>query len=277
MCAKLILPAIAAGLVVLAGCDIEDLGGFERYHEDFHYSYPLKAGGRLSVEGFNGSVEVSVWDQETVDISGTKYARTQEDTHDLKIEVDHSADSVSIRAVRPSLRRGNYGAKFAIKVPKGVVLEHVTTSNGAIRTSDGAGPARLKTSNGHVEVWRLKGTLNAETSNGPVELQDIDGAVEIRTSNGHIRADGIRGALDATTSNSSIHAMLDKVDGSVRVQSSNGGIDLTLPPNTQSAVRAHTSNNGITLHLPGEVNARCRRGRAIRRSPPISKCACAAK
>jgi hypothetical protein len=260
MRAKLILPAIAAGLVVLAGCDIEDLGGFERYHEDFHYSYPLKAGGRLSVEGFNGSVEVSVWDQETVDISGTKYARTQEDTHDLKIEVDHSADSVSVRAIRPSLRRGNYGARFAIKVPRGVVLERVTTSNGAIRASDGAGPARLKTSNGHVEVRRLKGSLNAETSNGPVELDDIDGAVDVRTSNGHVRAEGIRGALDATTSNSSIHATLEKVDGAVRVQSSNGGIDLSLPPNTQSAVRAHTSNSGITLHLPGEVNARLSAG-----------------
>lgn len=260
MRAKLILPAIAAGLVVLAGCDIEDLGGFERYHEDFHYSYPLKAGGRLSVEGFNGSVEVSVWDQETVDISGTKYARTQEDTHDLKIEVDHSADSVSVRAIRPSLRRGNYGARFAIKVPRGVVLERVTTSNGAIRASDGAGPARLKTSNGHVEVRRLKGSLNAETSNGPVELDDIDGAVDVRTSNGHVRAEGIRGALDATTSNSSIHATLEKVDGAVRVQSSNGGIDLSLPPDTQSAVRAHTSNNGITLHLPGEVNARLSAG-----------------
>jgi hypothetical protein len=260
MRAKLVLPAIAAGLVVLAGCDIEDLGGFERYHEDFHYSYPLKAGGRLSVEGFNGSVEVSVWDQETVDISGTRYARSLEETRDLKIEVDHNADSVSIRAVRPSLRRGNYGARFAIKVPRGVVLERVTTSNGAIRASDGAGPARLKTSNGHVEVRRLKGSLNAETSNGPVELQDIDGAVDVRTSNGHIRAEGIRGALDATTSNSNIHATLEKVDGAVRVQSSNGGIDLSLPPNTQSAVRAHTSNSGITLHLPGEVNARLSAG-----------------
>ena len=260
MRAKLVLPAIAAGFVVLAGCDIEDLGGFERYHEDFHYSYPLKAGGRLSVEGFNGSVEVSVWDQETVDISGTRYARSLEETRDLKIEVDHNADSVSIRAVRPSLRRGNYGARFAIKVPRGVVLERVTTSNGAIRASDGAGPARLKTSNGHLEVRRLKGSLNAETSNGPVELQDIDGAVDVRTSNGHIRAEGIRGALEATTSNSSIHAMLDKVDGAVRVQSSNGGIDLSLPPNTQSAVRAHTSNSGITLHLPGEVNARLSAG-----------------
>jgi Putative adhesin len=261
MRAKLILPALAAGLIVLAGCDIEDMGGsFERYHEDFHYNYPLKAGGRLAVDSFNGSVEVSVWDQETVDISGTKYARTQEETADLKIEVDHSADSVTVRAVRPSMRRGNYGAKFAIKVPRGVVLDHLTTSNGAIRTDDGVGPARLKTSNGHVEVRRLKGTLSAETSNGPVELQDIDGAAEVHTSNGHIRAEGVRGALDATTSNSSIHAVLERVDGSVRVQSSNGGIDLTMPPGAQSAVRAHTSNSGITLHLPGEVNARLSAG-----------------
>jgi DUF4097 and DUF4098 domain-containing protein YvlB len=263
MRAKLILPAIAAGLVVLAGCDIEDFNGFERYHEDFHYSYPLKAGGRLVVEGFNGSVDVSVWDQETVDISGTKHARSQEDTRDLKIEVDHTPDSVSIRVVRPStsgMRHWNYGATFAIKVPHGVVLEHVTTSNGAIRTADGAGPARLKTSNGHVEVRGLKGPLNAETSNGPVELQDIDGAVEVRTSNGHIRAEGIRGAFDAITSNSSIHAALDKVDGAVRAQSSNGGIDLSLPPDVQCAVRAHTSNSGITLHLPGEVNARLSAG-----------------
>jgi DUF4097 and DUF4098 domain-containing protein YvlB len=257
MRAKLILPAIAASLIVLAGCDIEDMGGsFERYHEDFHYNYPMKAGGSLAVDSFNGSVEVSVWDQETVDISGTKYARSQEETADLKIEVDHSPSSVAIRAIRPSMRHGNYGAKFAIKVPHGVVLDHLITSNGAIRTSDGVGPARLKTSNGHVEVRHLKGALNADTSNGPVELQDIDGAVEVHSSNGHIRAEGVRGALEATTSNSSIHAVLEKVDGAVRVQSSNGGIDLTLPAGAQRAIRAHTSNSGITVHLPGEVNAR---------------------
>jgi DUF4097 and DUF4098 domain-containing protein YvlB len=261
MRAKLILPAIAASLIVLAGCDIEDMGGsFERYHEDFHYNYPMKSGGRLSVDSFNGSVEVSAWDQDTVDISGTKYARSQEETADLKIEVDHSPDSVSIRAVRPSLRHGNYGAKFAIKVPRGVMLDHLTTSNGAIRTSDGIGPARLKTSNGRVEVVRLKGPLNADTSNGSVELQDIDGAVEVHSSNGHIRAEGVRGGFDATTSNSSIHAVLDRLDGPVRVQSSNGSIDLTMPPGAQSAVRAHTSNSGITLHLPGEVNARLSAG-----------------
>ncbi len=256
MRAKLLIPGIAAGLILLAGCEFEDFGGLERYHEDFHFSYPMNAGGRLTVESFNGSVEVSTWDQQTVDISGTKYARSQDEARDLKIDIDHAPASVSIRAVRPTMRHGNYGARFAIKVPRGAVLDHLVTSNGAIRTDDGVGPARLKTSNGHVEVRGLKGSLIAETSNGPIEAENIEGGVEAHSSNGHIRLDHVHGAVEATTSNSSIHADLERVDGSVRLQSSNGPIELTLPANAQAAVRAHTSNSGITLHLPGEVNAR---------------------
>ena len=256
MRAKLLIPGLAAGLLLLAGCEFEDYGGFERYHEDFHFNYPMNAGGRLSVESFNGSVEVSTWDQATVDISGTKYARTAEDAADVKIEVDHNPAAVAVRATRPSMRRGNYGARFAIKVPRGAVLDRLVTSNGAIRTVDCAGPARMKTSNGHLEVRSLKGSLTAETSNGPIEALDIEGPVEVHTSNGHIRLEQVKGAVEATTSNSSIRALLEKVDGSVRLQSSNGPIDLTLPANSQSAVRAHTSNSGITVHLPGEVNAR---------------------
>jgi DUF4097 and DUF4098 domain-containing protein YvlB len=253
---RLWILGIAAGLLLLAGCDFEDFGGLERFHEDFHYSYPMNAGGRLSLESFNGSVEVSTWDQQTVDISGTKYARTQEESGDIKIEIDHSPEAVAIRAVRPSLRHGNYGARFAIKVPRGAVLDRLVTSNGGIRADDGVGPARLRTSNGHVEVRGLKGSLTAETSNGPVEVQDIEGAVIAHTSNGHIRLERVHGAVDATTSNSSIRALVEKADGSIKLQSSNGSIDLTLPASLQVAVRAHTSNSGITLHLPGEVNAR---------------------
>ncbi|HEY1496035.1 MAG TPA: DUF4097 family beta strand repeat-containing protein [Candidatus Solibacter sp.] len=253
---KHLIPGIAAGLLLLTGCEFEDWGGMERYHEDFHYSYPMNTGGRLAVESFNGSVEISTWDQQTVDISGTKYARSLEEARDLKIEIDHVPASVSIRAVRPTMRHGNYGARFAIKVPRGAVLDRLVTSNGAIRTADCVGPSRMKTSNGHVEVRGLKGSLNAETSNGPIEAEDIDGGVEAHSSNGHIRLENVHGAVEATTSNSGINAVLERVDGAVRLQSSNGPIELTLPANSQSAVRAHTSNSHITLHLPGEVNAR---------------------
>ena len=64
-----------------------------------------------------------------------------------------------MRAIRPNYRRGNYGVKFAIKVPRQYTIEHLTTSNGAIRAADATGPARVKTSNGTVEVRNLKGPL----------------------------------------------------------------------------------------------------------------------
>lgn len=246
--------AVVAGLLSLSACDVE-FGDMGRFSRDFHYSFPLQAHGRVSVESFDGSVEISGWDQETVDISGTKYGPTQEIADNLAINVDHTADSVSVRAVRPAERRGNMGARFVVKIPRGASLERITSSNGTIRTVDGAGPARLRTSNGSIHVEALRGSLDAQTSNGAVELTDVDGEATVRTSNGHIRAERLRGALQGTTSNGSINADLDAAAGPIRLETNNGGIDLRLPAKFSSDIHATTSNSSISLHLPADANA----------------------
>jgi hypothetical protein len=256
MHAKYLLPALGAALLAMTACDFEDVGGYERYHKDFHYSFPLSRGGRLATETFNGSVEVSPWDQATVDISGTTYAPSQDEADNLKVDIDHSPDSVAIRVVRPSMRRGNWGARFVIKVPRQAVLDRITTSNASIRTVDGVGPARFKSSNGQIHVQGLRGDLDAQTSNSSIELADVQGEVRAHSSNGHIRVEGLAGSLDAGTSNSSIHAVLERASGQVRLESSNGSIDLTLPSGAQVPVRAGTNNSSITVHVPGSVNAR---------------------
>jgi Putative adhesin len=249
--------ALIPALVILTGCEFDEVGGFGRYQEDFHYTYPLKTGGRLAVDGFNGSIEVSPWDQENVDISGTKYARTADDAADIKIDIDHSTrDAVSIRATRPMTRNGNHGVRFVIKVPRSAVLDRLVTSNGAIRATDGVGPGRFKTSNGGVHAIRFHGELDVETSNGPMELNDIEGSITGHTSNGSIRGERLHGGVDLGTSNGGIRLAFDRADGGIKLGSSNGGIELTLPANATVPVRAHTSNSSITLHLPGQVNAR---------------------
>jgi len=228
--------ALLPALVVLAGCEFDDMGDFGRYHEDFHYNYPLKSGGRVEVETFNGGVEITPWDQDTVDISGTRYARSQDAIADVKVNIDHTPDAVSVRTSRPTARNGNYGARYVLKVPRHAVLDRITTSNGAIRASDGTGPGRFRTSNGGIHIMGFKGEVHAETSNGTLELNDVDGAVTGHTSNGSIRGKGLRGALDLSTSN--------------------GGVDLSFAGTPVPSIRARTSNSGITLRLPGDVNAR---------------------
>ncbi len=256
MRARLLTPLLAAALFTLTACDIEDFDTGSKYNRDFHYNYPMKPDGRLEVETFNGSVEISGWDQAQVDISGTKYGPTQESADSLRVDIGNSPDAISVRVVRPVERRNREGARLVIKIPRGAILDRIVASNGAIRTVDGAGPARLHTSNGSIRVQDLRGGLNAETSNGPVELNGVDGEVTVHTNNGHIRAEGVSGAVDAHTSNSSVNLKIEHGDKSIRVESTNGPVDLSLPANFSSNLRVNTSNNSITVRTPAEPNAR---------------------
>jgi len=245
-------------LLFLAGCDLEDLGSSERYTADFHYG-PLKA-ARLSVENFNGSIEIASWDQGTIDISGVKYAGTAELRDAIKIDIAASGDGIRVRTVRPSERRGNMGAKYVIKVPRKIELERITSSNGGVRVNDIEGAARLRSSNGGIHVTNLKGNIDAQTSNGGVEVQDLDGSAILKTSNGRVHAEGVKGTLEAETSNGGINVHLAKADAGrpVKLNTSNGSIDLTVDSANQNDVYASTSNAGITVHMLPSIGARLR-------------------
>jgi DUF4097 and DUF4098 domain-containing protein YvlB len=253
------LLVLAPALLLLAGCDFEDFGSSDRYNADFHYG-PYKSVSRLEVESFNGSIEITGSDQDTVDISGVKYAGTQELLNAMKIDVVQSGNSLSIRTVRPSERRGNMGAKYVIKVPRKIELERISSSNGGIRVTDTEGGARLRTSNGGIHALNLKGSLDAQTSNGGVEVQDLEGSAVLRTSNGRVQAEGVRGALEAETSNGGINVHLAKAEAGrpVKLDTSNGSIDLTVDTTNKNDVHASTSNAGITVHMPASIAARVR-------------------
>lgn len=246
---------IAASLLLLAGCEDFDLGGvFDRYREDFHFSYPLADGGSIELENFNGSVEISGWDKNTVDIDGTKYASTTTRLHEMKIDVHPSANSVMIRTVPPLDRHGNSGARYIVHVPRHAELSNIVSSNGAIRVSDMEGAMHLRTSNGGVHVSDVHGLVDARTSNGPVDVDNVLGDMTLHTSNGSIHADVKKGRFEATTSNGSITARLAEPDQNpVRLESSNGHIDLTV--DAPREVHATTSNSSITVHMPSSASA----------------------
>lgn len=248
--------------LLLTGCDVDhdSWGSSDRFKEDFHMSYPLKAGGRVSVESFNGSVEVTAWDRDEVDISGTKYASKEDVLRELKVDVVAGADAVRIRSVKPSSQprwRGGAGVRYVVKVPRRVELDRIDSSNGHVHIEGTEGAARLHTSNGGVKVNSLRGALHAETSNGAIELRDVTGDADLHTSNGGIRAEQHKGAATAETSNGSVRLNLVSVpEGkAIRAESSNGGIEINLPRGSTNDVHADTSNGGITVRLPGDARA----------------------
>ncbi len=254
MMRSILLPLMA---IFLAGCDEMDLGGLggsDRYREDFHYSFPLTTGGTVRLDNYNGAVEISGWDRNTVEIDGTKYAKTEYRLKEMKIDIVPSASSITIRTVPPIDRFGNAGARYTIHVPKKTVLAGIVSSNGSIRVEGIEGDTHLRTSNGSVHATMLVGPLDVQTSNGSVDVSEINGDTTLHSSNGTIRADVRKGRFGASTSNGSITAHLREADsGPVRLSSSNGHIELTI--DAAREVHATTTNSSITVRMPASAGA----------------------
>lgn len=250
----LALGGLSAALLSQTSC-IVGVGDWERYNKDFHLSYELKPGGKLEVETFNGSIDISGWDQDTVDISGTKFGPSQEEADNLRVDVDHRADYVSVRVPRPTARRNNQGARLVIKIPRKTQLDRIVTSNSSIQTDDGVGPTHLRTSNGSIRVVDLHGELEAETSNSSIEIERIDGNARVHSSNGHIRVERVNGSIDASTSNSRVNIEVERPDKAVRIDTTNSGVELDLPPDFSASVHIDTNNGPITVRM-NNANAR---------------------
>ena len=242
-----------SGLVgLLTACHV-DFGDSDRFHEDFNRSFPMTPGGRLVVEGFNGTIDISTWEKNEVEINGTKLASSQELLKDIKVDFDVTSSSVKVRVDKPSFQ-GNCGVRFTIRVPKKVELERIRSSNGSIQVAGIEGPAALISSNGKIEVIKMTGKLNVETSNGSIELAGHRGPVHARTSNGKISGDIEKGWLDAHTSNGSIEVRLKEIDmpEPVRLETSNGSIEVTLT--AAHELKARSSNSSITVRLPESID-----------------------
>ncbi len=249
--------ALAIVPVLLAGSN-------DRYKEDFRFNHKLNQGGRVSLEGFNGSIEIRSWEKNEIEVAGTKYASSEELLKQIQVRISNTDDAITVRTERPEGRgwwnNGGGGVRYVIRVPRKVQLERIASSNGQITVDSVEGLLNLTTSNGGINVSSIRGSLDLKTSNGGISLRDVTGEMLLRTSNGGIRTENVTGSFDAKTSNGSVHGSLNPQSSSspIRVASSNGRIDLTLTRYQNNEVRVSTSNSSISVNLPSVLNAQLR-------------------
>jgi DUF4097 and DUF4098 domain-containing protein YvlB len=218
---------VSASALLLTACIHADWGANSR--ESFHYNYDLKPGGRVSLQGFNGHIEVAGWDKDSVEVEGEKSASSEANLKRIRIETRHEADVVEIRATQGSSAGwfSGSGVSYTVHMPKKAALS-AHTSNGHIELRDLEGAARLKTSNGRIHGDGVSGSVEADTSNGRIELNGLTAETRVETSNGSVTLGFARPPA-----------------GAVHASSSNGPIAVRLPRETTAHVEARTSNGQI--------------------------------
>ncbi|MBU1297687.1 MAG: hypothetical protein KKF20_05135 [Bacteroidetes bacterium] len=198
--------------------------------EEFLKTYTVQPGTKLELYNRNGSVFVSTWDKDYVEVYAVKRSRYgKRDLGKVKIEVKQNG-RLTVRTKSDRFISG-VSVDYEIKLPGDVVVDRVENSNGMIKLEGAKGDARLITSNGSITV------------------KDWDGYIDAKTSNGSIRIFGNTGIDKVETSNGSIEAEISRLgEDNVKITTSNGSIKLYISENINADLEMKTSNSRIQLN-----------------------------
>jgi DUF4097 and DUF4098 domain-containing protein YvlB len=235
----------ASGLALLTFALGTAAASAETLTEPFAQSYPLAAGGKVSVSNTNGAVTIDAWDQAQVKVEAVKKVkagsaeRAREILKELKVQVDARPDSVRIETKVPQ-RSNGFWAWISGSGIQAEVEYHIHVPRRAAVTAENT--------NGGVHLTGTQGAASLETTNGGVTVDRVAGDVRLHSTNGALHATGVSGAVEAETTNGGIDIQLASLPAgrSNSLESTNGAISVHLPKDARLSLDAATTNGGVS-------------------------------
>ena len=212
------IPAALLALAVTAACEVDFVPRAEA-REEWKKSYPIEAGGTLTLENTNGTIVVRPHGGSTIEIVATRIAKAGSDEAakkllaDTRIEeaVGGSSVKVSSRTSRVNFGGTQYQVNYEVRAPAGIALELSAT-------------------------------------NGTIDVSDWEGRVEMSATNGTLEGNGLKGAVEASTTNGKIYVtMATLAEGGVNLETTNGRVSVQLPKDTKGRVLARVTNGSISV------------------------------
>ena len=201
-----------------------------RYTDYFNGEYDVNENTILKVSTINGQIEILGSNEDKIIFNAVKKSNYARDELDLiEIDVEELDNEIIIEAYYTGDRVSQPSVDMNLKIPKYVIVDQVTTSNGAIQISN------------------ANGDINAQTSNGHISIENVDGFVQATTSNGYIEIKNTTGVKDLKCSNLGIEAEVFNFQDDIEISTSNGGITLYINPSLDANLDISTSNGYITI------------------------------
>lgn len=214
--------------------------------QDFSWKGTLAAGKTLEVRGVIGTIRATAASGNEIQVTARKHAR-HSDPDEVKVVVVPSDEGVTICAVYPTPRNARHENECT---PGG---GHMSTDNNDVAVDFTVQvPAGVRFTGGTVN-----GSVSADGLTADAEVSSVNGDVSVSTA-GVARARTVNGSVDATIGR-------NDWDGSLDLETVNGGVTLRVPAGLNADLRASTVNGSVTTDFPvtvqGAMSPRQLRGR----------------
>lgn len=198
-------------------------------------------------------------------LESVQMAVTEGETIVLKTNIPSDVHNVTIRYeiyAPPGLKIKAHSGAGSVEVTGYQGDLELSSSAGRIRVDASSGSVTATNGAGRIDVKGFDGPVSARTSVGALDMQDVAGPLQLNSGTGSIYVNGFRGGkLVAETRTGGIHAEAGApLDGDVRLKTSTGSINLTVPQESSMRVTAQTRTG--SFNGPGFV--------AVSRSGPGS-------
>ena len=232
-------------LAFSAGCNVLDFVPLASASKTVSEVFATGNAPEIIVETYNGQIDISPSDRDEVVVEVTKHAsgfdqpEAEANLDRIQVTMTQVGNKIHISAQRSGMHHGNSGAAIVIATPAASLLQ-------------------LKTSNGKIVCEAMEGRVEAHSSNGKLEVVQAKGPMKLTTSNGNIEIVATEAIVDARTSNGRIEFQGTLADRNQTFKTSNGGIVLALPADSQFDLDCSTSNSRVScaFNVKGEHNKR---------------------
>jgi DUF4097 and DUF4098 domain-containing protein YvlB len=217
-------------------------------------TFPLQAGGYLSLENINGDVTIEGWKKNEVSISAVKKGNPKDlDRLQISIDVDkyEGKDWIHVGTEHGVFTLNSGSVDYTIKVPSDAILEDIELVNGDLKVTGVTGYLSLGTVNGSVTASGMTGNAWVETVNGnqdlsfdkmgkgqAVDLETVNGAITLRIpakANAQVDAETLNGKISSDFGltvekgewiGSSAKGLVGSGGARITVETINGNIDI---------------------------------------------------
>lgn len=262
------ITGIIAMISILGGCCISIGcwgGANEKFERTEDLSREFSQAAAFQTETTNGSITVRGEETERIRVHAviTGRADTQEEARRLAEETQfqwQETDNTLSLIIQKPVHPKNYSVSVSLDITMpGQTSLNLKSTNGMISVSDIGKDVVAKTTNGRVELRNIDGSAEAGSTNGSITAEQIGGDVTGHTTNGKISCSGLVGNLDATTTNGSVGINYDSsapADRNIHVRTTNGSVNITLPPDFAGTAQASTSNGKLVCDRPVTISGR---------------------
>lgn len=169
---------------------------------------------KVTTRGYNiGPADVKITDRQVGDLV------------EITVKIPHRAYIMNL---------GNQWVRIEVTAPPSTKLE-IQADDGSLHATGFKAPANLRTSDGSVEVREHDGVLHAKTFDGSIRVQGRFDDLDLATGDGRIECTVARGS---------------KLAADWRVRTTDGSVELRLPPELAAELDVSTGDGSLQFDLP---------------------------